>query len=116
MALPLSFFTPSSDRETSRDTSKNGSGCEEEDFRLCNGASSTVDAQSPNVSQVSANAASISEHNPDLGSKDSASKVRIRKRRDRPLSLTKSGVARKGRKTYTERDLVSPSYYSFVIY
>ncbi|XGW13191.1 hypothetical protein V3C99_013651 [Haemonchus contortus] len=107
MALPLSFFTPTCDRETSRETSKNGSCCEEEDFRLCNVTSSTSGLQASNASQAGSNADSISEQNPDpeVNSQNSASKVRVRKRRDRPLSLTKSGVARKGRKTYTERDL-----------
>nr|CDJ82440.1 Homeobox domain containing protein [Haemonchus contortus] len=107
MALPLSFFTPTCDRETSRETSKNGSCCEEEDFRLCNVTSSTSGLQASNASQAGSNADSISEQNPDpeMNSQNSASKVRVRKRRDRPLSLTKSGVARKGRKTYTERDL-----------
>ncbi|XGW13192.1 hypothetical protein V3C99_013651 [Haemonchus contortus] len=129
MALPLSFFTPTCDRETSRETSKNGSCCEEEDFRLCNVTSSTSGLQASNASQAGSNADSISEQNPDpeVNSQNSASKVRVRKRRDRPLScrllkmfpiilikhvinrkhdsVTKSGVARKGRKTYTERDL-----------
>ncbi|KAK6048690.1 hypothetical protein COOONC_13805 [Cooperia oncophora] len=107
MALPMSFFTPYSERETSRDTSKNGSGCDEEDFRLCSAPSSTAEVQSPNVCHAGGNAGSISEHIPDLelDSQGSVSKGRVRKRRDRPLSLTKSGVARKGRKTYTERDL-----------
>ncbi|KAK5978156.1 Homeobox domain-containing protein [Trichostrongylus colubriformis] len=107
MALPLGFFTPSCDRETSGDTSKNGSGCEEEDFRTCNGTSSTAEDKPRNVSQAAINAHSMTKCSPDNqpSPQNSATKARTRKRRDRPLSLTKSGAARKGRKTYTDRDL-----------
>lgn len=107
MTLPFSFFTPY-DHETTRDTtSKNGSACDEEDLRLCSPTPSTTAAEarpsSVNKPKPQANPRSSLEHSID--SQDSASKNRMRKKRDRPLSLTKSGVARKGRKTYTEKDL-----------
>ncbi|EYC39811.1 hypothetical protein Y032_0640g999 [Ancylostoma ceylanicum] len=120
VTLPLGFCPSNfTSAISSLDTSKNGSGCDEEDLRLHNKTPSAIglgpstllsvpDLRTmTNIACVDVKALQdqqiCSESKPQVNT-DSSSKNR-KKKRDRPLSLTKSGMVRKGRKTYTENDL-----------
>ncbi|KAK6732076.1 hypothetical protein RB195_016446 [Necator americanus] len=116
VTLPLGFCPTTFNKETSLDDSRIGSGCDEEDLRLHNKTPSAVSLGSstllrvPNLRAVTNIACtnvqdqqSCSEEKPKID--DVSSSKMSKKKRDRPLSLTKSGTVRKGRKTYTGNDL-----------
>ncbi|CAJ0608485.1 unnamed protein product [Cylicocyclus nassatus] len=121
VTLPLGFCPSNFSNRSCLETSKNSSGCDEED-RLNNKTPSAPSAiglgtstllSVPDLRTVASLASSLDVKPPKQQAApecktevdaDAQSKNR-KKKRDRPLSLTKSGMVRKGRKTYSENDL-----------